>query len=293
MHAKKVALIIEGGGMRNSYTAACIEQLLAHDIHFGWVGGVSAGASHTVNFLSGDRTRARESFLSIPADQRAGGLASLMRGTGYFHAEYIYEIAGGPDQDLPFDFDTFFADESQFSISAVRADTGETVRWGRGDQHSPQDLMKQVRASSTVPGLMPMPVIDGIPYVDGALGDTGGIVLPDAIADGFDRFLILATKPRNYTRPPLRSPQLAKVALRKYPAVAEAAISRHGRYNAVREQMAQLEREGKAMIFYPENMSVSNTERRLAKLQRNYQLGLTQTKREFPQWLEFLSDTNS
>lgn len=82
MHAKKVALIIEGGGMRNSYTAACIEQLLAHDIHFGWVGGVSAGASHTVNFLSGDRTRARKSFLSIPADQRAGGLASLMRGTG-------------------------------------------------------------------------------------------------------------------------------------------------------------------------------------------------------------------
>ena len=42
MSAQEVALILEGGGMRNSYTAACIDQLLEHNIHFGWVGGISA-----------------------------------------------------------------------------------------------------------------------------------------------------------------------------------------------------------------------------------------------------------
>lgn len=286
--ATDTALILEGGGMRNSYTAACVDQLMAHNIRFGWVGGISAGSSHTVNFLSGDRKRARESFLSIPSDPRGGGIKSLLQGTGYFHAEYIYEIAGGPDQEMPFDFDTFFADPTPFKIGAVRADTGESVYWGRGDQSSPLDLMRQVRASSTVPGLMPMPEIDGVSYVDGAIGESGGIPLPEAIRDGFDKFLIIGTKPRNYVRPPLRSPQLVRMLARKYPAVAELSISRHQRYNATRELMDELERQGKAMIFYPENMLVSNGERRLSKLLKNYELGLTQTQREFPRWKEFI-----
>lgn len=276
--------------MRNSYTAACIDQLLAHDVKFGWVGGVSAGASHTVNFLSHDRLRARESFISLPSSPNAGGMASLMKGRGYFNSDFIYEQAALPNASIPFDFDTFFADDTPFLISALRADTGETVSWGRGDQKEDADLMRQVRASSTIPALMPTAFIDGVPYVDGALGDTGGIVLPNAIEAGFDKFLILATKPRNYVRPPLGSPQLIRLFNRKYPAVAEASLTRHERYNAVREQMTELERQGKAMIFYPENMTVSNTERKVAKLRRNYELGMQQTLRELPKWLEFLAD---
>ncbi|AKK02788.1 hypothetical protein CEPID_04590 [Corynebacterium epidermidicanis] len=53
-HFPRIALVIEGGGTRNSYTAALISKFLSEGISFGWVGGISAGASHTVNFLSGD-----------------------------------------------------------------------------------------------------------------------------------------------------------------------------------------------------------------------------------------------
>ena len=51
INARDTALIFEGGGMRNSYTAACVKTLIANGVEFGWVGGVSAGASHTVNFF--------------------------------------------------------------------------------------------------------------------------------------------------------------------------------------------------------------------------------------------------
>ena len=40
--ASDVALVLEGGGMRNSYTAPCIEVLLRHGVDVGWVGGISA-----------------------------------------------------------------------------------------------------------------------------------------------------------------------------------------------------------------------------------------------------------
>lgn len=38
------ALVFEGGGMRNAYTAAVVAELLAQGIHFGHVSGISAGS---------------------------------------------------------------------------------------------------------------------------------------------------------------------------------------------------------------------------------------------------------
>ena len=95
--AKNTALVIEGGGMRNSYTAACMVKLIEEGVDFGWVGGVSAGASHTVNYLSRDARRAEESFTDFAKNPSFGGVGSLVRGTGYFNAEYIYERAADKD----------------------------------------------------------------------------------------------------------------------------------------------------------------------------------------------------
>lgn len=290
MIANKVALILEGGGMRNSYTAACIDQLLAHDVHFGWVGGISAGSSHTVNYLSGDRARARESFVEFGADPRTGGFRSFLRGSGYFNAEYIYETAGAPGNDLPFDWQSFVTNPTPFSIGATRADTGESVYFTRESITSLPDLMRKVRASSTLPGLMPVPAIDGVEYVDGALGESGGLIIDEAIRAGFEKFLVLRTKPRGYVRAPLRSPKLVRQVLRRRPAVAQALIERPSRYNAASAKIDELESAGQALVFYPEDMRIQNTERRFAKLDEAWNLGLAQTRREWDSWMEFLAD---
>lgn len=288
--ARNFALVIEGGGMRNSYTAACITELINHGVNFGWVGGISAGASHTVNFLSRDPKRARESFVEFGANPRTGGIRSMMRGTGYFNAEYIYETAGAPDNDMPFDWETFTANPTPFRIGATRADNGETVYWGREDIHDLPGLMKRVRASSTLPGLMPVPSIDGVEYVDGALGASGGLIIDAALNDGFEKFLVLRTKPKGYVRPPLRSPRLVRQLLRKRPAVAEAMIARPAKYNAAADKIVQLEKAGQAKVFYPENLRVSNTERRLSRLRESWASGMEQTQREWDDWMRFLTE---
>ena len=273
--------------MRNSYTAACIVKLLQEEVEFGWVGGVSAGSSHTVNFLSRDVIRSEESFVDFAKNPSFGGLGSLLRGNGYFNAEYIYEKSA--DKDMPFDWETFEANPAQMCISAARADTGESVYWGREDTETQEDLMVRVRASSTLPLIMPMRVIDGAPYVDGAMGESGGILIDQAEKAGFEKFLFLGSKPRGYVRPSVSRPTALRRVFRKYPAVAEAMIARPPKYNHSKDRLLELEKEGRAQLFFPEDMQVTSTEHDVAKLRSNFEAGRAQTYAEWPAWRDFLT----
>lgn len=287
--ATDVALVCEGGGTRNSFSGAAVHELMVHGVGFGWVGGISAGASHTVNFLGHDPERARESFVEFSASSSSGGVGSFIRGDGYFNAEYIYETAGLPGNDLPYDFDAFAGDPTPFRIGATHARTGETVYWGREDITGRESLLKRVRASSTLPVIMNMPEVDGEPYVDGALGSSGGIPVDAAEADGFERFLVLCTRPRDYVRPQVKYPGTVRRLLSRHPAVAEAVIARPDKYNATRRRLFDMEKDGRAVLFFPDEMRIANTERNLDKLKATYYDGLVQTRNEWDRWMEFLS----
>ncbi|WP_297850226.1 patatin family protein [uncultured Corynebacterium sp.] len=285
--ATDTALVIEGGGMRNSYTAPAIARFIKEDVRFGWVGGVSAGSVHAVNYASRDAYRARESFTNFVGHEKFGGWVSLARGTGYFNAEFIYE---GSNDVLPFDLETFDSTrETQVHIEAVRADTGHTVTWNRENLSSIEMIGQVTRASSTLPKVMPMGTIDGVPYVDGALGVSGGLLIDAAEAAGFKKFLVLATKPRDYVRPDNNRPTATRRLFPKHPAVAEALIARPPRYNASKEKILEFEKQGRAKVFFPEHMTVDASERNVTKLNANYLLGKVQMDNEWDDWMEFLA----
>ncbi|HJC84422.1 MAG TPA: patatin-like phospholipase family protein [Candidatus Corynebacterium faecigallinarum] len=288
--AADVALVCEGGGARNSFTAATVHEFMASGVRFGWIGGVSAGASHTVNYLGHGLDRTRESFVEFTASPASGGVGSFIRGDGYFDAEYIYETSGLPGSDLPYDFDAFLADPTPFRIEATNALTGESVRWGREDITDRESLFKRVRASSTLPVIMNTPEVDGIPYVDGALSGSGGIPVDAAEDDGFERFIVLCTRPRDYVRPQVKYPAAIRRLLARHPAVAEAVLGRPDLYNATKRRLFELEKQGRALLFFPEQMRISNTERNLDKLKASYYDGMVQTSRDWDRMMEFISD---
>lgn len=273
--------------MRNSYTSPCVVTLIEHDVQFGWVGGVSAGATHTVNYLSRDVRRARESFVDFANNPSFGGVSSLLRGNGYFNAEFIYERSA--DADLPFDYDAFEANPAHMNIAATRADTGESVHFTREDIHDRADMNSFVRASSTLPLIMPMRYIGGVPYVDGALGTSGGISIAEAEDAGYEKFLFVGTKPRDYVRPQVGRPNMVRRVLRRTPAVAQALIDRPDRYNASKQRLLELEQEGRAHLFFPEDMQVSSTERNVEKLRANFAAGERQMDAEWAAWEDFLT----
>ena len=283
-----VALVFEGGGMRAAYTSAVVVALVEAGLVFPFVAGISAGASNTVNYLTGDAWRARASFTTFAADPQFGNWRTFVRGQGLFNSDYIYRRTSGPGEALPFDYPAFLAHPAEFAIEAFRARDGATVRWGRADIREQRDLMARVQASSTMPVVMPPVEIDGEVYVDGALGATGGIAIDAAREAGFSKFLVVLTQERGYAKGPMSNPWFYRRHFRRYPSVADALLSRWSRYNATRDELFQLERRGDAYLFAPDAMTVSNGERNVAKLEAAHAQGLAQMAREMPALREFL-----
>ncbi|MDO5635077.1 MAG: patatin family protein [Micrococcus sp.] len=282
------ALIFEGGGMRAAYTSAVVAELLRTQIHCDFVTGISAGASNSSNYVSRAIERARESFVDFAADPQFGSWRTFVRGRGLFHAEYIYQHAGQPGAALPYDWDTFCANPARLVLGGFDARTGETRWWDRSDFPTLEDLMVRVRASSTMPVIMPPVRLEDTVYVDGALGVDGGIPLTAAREAGFSKFLIVLTRERSYMKRPERFPGFYRRTFRRYPAVAEALTTRYRRYNATREEVFALEASGDAYVFVPETMPIGNGERDIAKLAATHELGLQQIRRELPAIREFL-----
>lgn len=279
------ALVIEGGGMRGSLTSAVIIGLLENDLRLGLASGISAGASMATGYITQQPDRLRYSFLDVVTDPQFGGWQSLARGKGYFHADHIYDPATLPGA---FAWDRFKANPAKWRIGAVRASDGEEVWWGQEDARDIADANMRIRASSTLPLMMPPPVIDGETYFDGALGSTGGIPLTVAEEEGYEKFLIVLTRPLDYVKKPVRFTRVLKRGLQEYPAIIERTLTRHERYNQMRERVLDLQKAGKAYVFYPEEMPVSNSERNLAKLTAAHELGRQQFERELPAIREFL-----
>ncbi len=283
---KNTALIFEGGGMRASYSAGLLSHLLEHQLYFDYVAGISAGASCSVNYLSRDSDRAKQSFVDIVKDPLFGGWKSFLSGEGYFRAKYIYEETPHSTGTLPFDFEAFSNNSASLRIGAFHMETGQMNYFSRKDIQAPMDLMRIVRASSSMPIVMPPAEVNGSVYVDG--GINGGIALDIAKQDGFQRFFVILTRPKGYRKAPVKHKGFVKAFYRKYPQVAEAMLQRHLQYNQTLEELQELELEGKAFLVYPDVMPVSNMEKDYHKLKRSYELGYAQGLRDVPAWKAFL-----
>lgn len=283
---KDTALIFEGGGMRGSYTAGMLNVLLENELYFDYVAGISAGSSHSVNYLSRDQVRAKSAFVDFVLDPQFGGWRSFFKGEGYFKSDYLYEVTPLPGAKFPFDFETFMANPATLKIGAFDRDNGEVRYHSKEDIKTLQDLMLIVRSSSSMPIFMPETEFQNHVYVDGGLG--GGVALDIAKRDGMKKYFVVLTRPKGYRKRPMKYSRIIKTYYRKYPYVVDAMMNRHIVYNQTLEELEALEREGKAFLVYPDTMPVSSRETNFEKLRESYQLGYKQGLSDLPRWKAFL-----
>ena len=283
------ALVFEGGGYRGAYTAGMVNLLLEQGVYFDYACGISAGASHTINYVSRDQARVHMAFLAIDGAEPVGGVGSFVRGRGYFNADYLYE---GCIRDgfCGFDWDSFCANPARIRIQAFEAATGRTATFTKDDMPDVWRMINCVRASSTIPIAMKSLPLDGKVYLDGGLGKGAGLPLHLAEQDGYERFVLLATRPAGYRKKPLTAVQRAVFGrlFAGQPQVLEATLTRPERYNAELDRIAGLEREGRALVIRPHVMPVSNGTLDTSRLQRAYALGHEQLRREMPRLREFV-----
>lgn len=280
------ALIYEGGGMRGSYTAGFVNTLLENELYFDYVAGISAGSSHTVNYISRDKVRTKTAFVDMVTDPEFGGWKYFFKGEGYFRAKYLYEETPLPFKPHPFDFKTFVENPAKLRIGAFDRETGELHYFTKQDAKTLEDLMKIVRSSSSMPIFMPPTEYKDRVFVDGGLA--GGIALDIAKKDGYEKFFVVLSRPKGYRKSPMKFMRFMKAYYRNYPKVVEAMMARHTVYNQTLEELEDLEASGQAMLVYPDQMPVSSREISHAKLQESYQLGYDQGQRDIERWQKFL-----
>lgn len=287
----KIALIIEGGGMRGSFTAGIINTLLEEKIYFNYVAGISAGASNTVNYIARDMKRVKKSFVDIVQDPDFGGVRTFLAGKGYFHSDHIYNYSALDENLLPFDFKTFNDNPAELRIGAFQRDTGKMIYWTKNNIEDNMDLINMVRASSSLPIIMPPTFFKGDFYVDGGLGPCGGIPIDIAIQDGYRKFFILKSRPKSYTKTATKKNIFLEQYFKKYPFVLQAMKDRHIHYNNTQKLIRRLEEKGDAYIVYPKKMLVESSCKDIELLERNYYLGRVQGKQEVPKWRQFIESS--
>ncbi len=289
-HIDDTALVFEGGGMRGAFTAGIVATLIEEGIDFPHVSGISAGSSNTVNYVSRDAKRAHDTFTTVADSPEFGGFRHWIEGRGMFNVDYLYDEIAQPDGDAPLDLVTFLANPARVRIGAFNATRGEEVWFTKDDMRTVEEVGRCVRASSTLPIIMPTVTIDGDTYVDGALGPNGGIPLDAPMRDGYRKFFVVLTRPRDFVKTPTKPGVCSalRLAFPRLPSIAEAVARRTVAYNAARRKLFQLEEQGRALIVTPGDLGIDKMEMNVDRLEDAYDAGVACARADLPRWEAFL-----
>jgi predicted patatin/cPLA2 family phospholipase len=134
-----------------------------------------------------------------------------------------------------------------------------------------KEQIDYLRASASLPYLSKIVEIDGKKYLDG--GCTDCIPVEAFMEMGFERNVVVLTRPSDYVRGPASRP-MTKLFYNKYPAFMKAMEERHERYNKTIKKIAELESEGKIFVIRPEvDVNIGRLEKDPVEIQRVYDIG--------------------
>ena len=264
-----IGIIDTGGALRGAFADGVLDRLQDEKITAEYFIGVSAGAANGAAYVAEQRGRNLEFYTKHIISIRAiGPLAWLKTGGSFVDLDYIYGTLSASTGKSPLDYQTMMESPVIYRAVATDVKTGEAVYFDKHDMK--QDDYRIVSASSCTPLACKPYTLNGNKYFDGYISDP--IPVERAIADGCDKLLILLTLPKDHMR---SSKSFEKQAekLKKYPAVSEKLKKGAEIYNRKLQICLDLEKEGKALILYPQKVRIGSFEKDRKKILALYQEG--------------------
>ena len=268
--------------MRGLFTAGVLDVLMERGIKFDGAIGVSAGACFGCNLKSGQIGRVIRYNKKFADDPRYCSFRSLLTTGDLFNADFCY-------RQLPLELDVFdaaayAANPMEFHVVVTDCATGKPV-YRRLDA-ADETAFRWIQASASMP-LVSRPVrIDGGEYLDGGLSD--GIPLKYFESIGYERNVVIATRPHGYRKVPSWKAAVMRPFLRRYPAVCNALKTRHVWYNKTLEYIDSRVAAGKAVLIAPkEPLEISRLCHDPDVMQRTYDAGREVAESSIPQIMEF------
>ena len=184
MKYKNTAIIVEGGGLRGSYSGGILDILADKEIKFGGAAGTSAGAIHLCSFLSGQIGRNFRVDTIHSKSPRYMSLRNLLFTGDYFAFDYCYKQI--PYKIDPFEFDKFTeqCQKTEFHVCITDVETG-LAEYPRITDYRNEDEMNYIRASASMPILSKIVEIHGKKFLDGGVADS--IPFEQMFKKGFER----------------------------------------------------------------------------------------------------------
>ena len=279
----KYGLVMEGGAMRGLFTAGVTDVLMENGITFDGAVGVSAGAAFGCNYKSGQHGRTIRYNWAYCRDKRYCSIRSLIKTGDMFGAEFCYhELPGKLDV---FDTAAFRQSPMEFYVVATDVLTGKPVY--KKLEKADYNELEWIRASASLPLAARVVEVDGCKLMDGGISDS--IPLKFFRKAGYERNVVILTRPRDYIKKQSRSMLLMSIALRKYPKLLEAVKNRPHMYNAELKYVRSEEKKGTAFVIAPdEPLPVGHIEHNSEVLLEVYRRGRAAANKSLSKLMKFL-----
>lgn len=277
------ALILEGGANRGIFTAGVLDYLMEQECYLPYVIGVSAGACNAVDYCSRQPGRTKDCMMPQEKQYRYMSLRGTLRNKSLFDMDMLFDRY--PNEIYPFDYDTFFQSPVRCEIVVTNCETGKAEYLEERKERA--RLMTVCRASSSLPLVSPMVQLNGQWYLDGGIADS--IPLLHTMKLGYRKNVLVLTRNYGYRKKTSqKSKMLYETALKNYPRLAAALITRASRYNRILELIEKWEKEGHIFVIRPEIPSVSRTESDRDVLENFYTHGYEVMAGQFEAMKRFL-----
>lgn len=280
----KVALVLEGGAMRGLYTAGVLDAFLDHNVKVDTILSVSAGALFGVNYVSKQRGRAlnyNTKYLKYPMYM---SFKSLIKTGNIVNKEFAYYVL--PKRLDIFDQKKFSESNVQYYATVTNVDTAK-AEYIKIDNVFEQ--MEYLRASSAMPFLSEIIEIDGKCYLDGGITDS--IPVEKAKEMGFEKIIVVLTRPLEYRKKETNNKLISKIVHSKYnEKLSEVLLSRGKRYNNTIEKIIDFENKKEIFVIRPsKEIKVSRLEKDIEKIKKIYELGLLDATHLIQELLEYIN----
>ena len=268
--ALKTAMIDVGGGFRAIFGCGVMDRMLEDGIDVDMCYGVSAGAANMTSFIARQHGRNHTFYTKYAFRKEYASAESFLRNHNFANLDYIYGTLSNHDGENPLDFAAFEANETGFTVVACNAEDGSTKYFDKSRVRF--DDFDIIKASSAVPVACEPYVVDGVPYFDGGIADP--IPVQKAIDDGYDRIVVILTRPKDTVREQKKDIGPATILKRTHPEAAEKLMNRYQTYNDEVALAKEYEKDGRVLILAPESMYGLNTlSKSFEGLERMYRAG--------------------
>ncbi len=271
-----IGIIDIGGGLRGIYTCGIYDYLLDNNIKIDYCLGVSSGAANLINYVAGQRGRTKRFYQEYSFEKEYMGIGSYFRHGMLINLNYLYSGISNSTGKDPLDYEAIKNSTIHYNTVSTEVATC-TPRYFTKDDFSKDDYTL-LKACCAMPVACRKPVnFKGTEFFDGGLSDP--IPYKKAFADGCDKLIICTTLPKDFVKEPMPE-WIVNILLRKYPKIRDSVLTMHNSYNNGIKEIFELERQGKALIIYPEEcFGIDTLTREKEGMEKLYQLGYNDGKK--------------